>query len=104
MGKHYINEIGTDILLDCGVSISDAVVQQIKYRKPDAVTSGSWTGSLYSSYSESAVAVGTYFVKYTTVVGDLNQSGTWKLQSYIATATGTWWGETVDAIIYGEFE
>lgn len=104
MGKHYMNEIGTDILLDCGVSISDATVQQVWYKKPDGVTEGSWGGSLYSSYSEQAEATGTYFVKYTTADGDLDQSGEWKFQSYVATAAGTWWGEMVEENIYDQFE
>jgi len=104
MAKHYIGEIGTDFLFDCGVSVSDATVQQIWYKKPDGSVQGSWGGSLYDSYSESAGLTGTYYVKYTTAVGDLDVGGLWEFQSYIATAAGTWWGETVQETIYDKFE
>lgn len=104
MGKHYINEIGTDVLIDCGVDITDTAVQRIWYRKPDGSTTGSWTGAIYSSYSTIAKAIGSYFVKYTLVTGDLDIAGEWRFQAFVANSTGTWWGETVKESIYDNYE
>lgn len=102
--KHYKNEVGTAILLDCGISVGDATVAQIWYKKPDGSAAGSWDASLYDSYSEEAGAVGTYYVKYTTVYSDLDITGDWEFQAYISTAAGTWWGETVQERVYDYFE
>ncbi len=104
MTKHYVGEAGTILILDTGVSIANATLQYIIYRKPDGSTIGSFSGSLYSSYSQLAAAVGTYFVSHTLVASDLDQPGEWRFQAYVAAATGTWWGETVKVNIYSDFE
>jgi hypothetical protein len=104
MSKHYVNEIGTDFIIDCGVDLTNTTVQQIWYRKPDNSTIGSWSGSLYNSYSLLAKATGTYFVKYTLASGNLDTAGEWRFQAYIANSTGTWWGETVKEVICDKFE
>ena len=107
MAKHYINEVGTDLLFDTGVLMATTDALQLWYKKPGDVI-GSWSGSLYSSYSILAAAVGNYYIKYTTAVTsgtyDLDVSGDWKLQAYIADTAGTWWGETADLKIYNRFE
>ena len=107
MSKHYINEVGTDILLDTGIDISDAGFVHVTYKKPDAVTLGTWVGAIYSSYSEIAKATGYYFVKYTLLVADLDQAGTWKFQAFLATTSGvagTWHGETAEEKVFALFE
>lgn len=104
MSKHYVGEIGTDILLDCGTDISDAVQQEIWYRKPGAVAMGSWTGALFSSHSTETGAAGTNFISYTLAAGDLDLPGDWRFQAYIATAVGTWWGDMIKETIYDKME
>jgi len=106
MGKHYINEIGTEILLDVGVDITDAGFAHVTYKKPDGTTTGTWVGAIYSSYSEEAQAIGYYFIKYTLLSGDLDQSGEWKFQAFLATTSGiqgTWYGETASETIFAQF-
>lgn len=103
MSKHYINEVGTDLILDTGVLIGTATGQYIKYKNPSGVE-GSFSASLYSSYSELAKAVGTYLLKHTLVSTDFSESGDWRFQAYIGAADGTWWGETIKLNIYGAFE
>lgn len=103
MSKHYINEIGTDFLLDCGISLADIAVQYVLYKTPAAVV-GTWNASLYSSYSLQAKATGTYFLKHTFASGELNVSGEWEFQALVANSTGTWYGENVKETIYGTFE
>lgn len=103
MGKHYINEVGTQILLDCGIDISDSALTRILYKKPDGVV-GTWPGSLYSSYSQEALAIGTYFVSYTLAGTDANVAGEWEFQALVANTAGTWFGENVKMTLYGTFE
>jgi hypothetical protein len=104
MAKVYVNETGTDIILDTGVLVGSATEKYIKYKKPDGTITGSWSADFYSSYSGIAKTIGTYFLKHTTAVTDLNVSGNWKLQAYLGAVDGTWYGETVDLNIYGAFE
>lgn len=103
MSKHYINEVGTSIRLDCGIDISDALQSRIIYKKPDGVV-GTWPGALYSSYSTEALAIGTYFVSYTLASTDANVAGEWEFQALVANTAGTWYGENVKMVLYGTFE
>lgn len=104
MAKHYVGEIGTEVYLDTGLDLTNAINVAVKYRKPDAVTNGTWTGEVYSSYSALAQSTGTYYVKKTVASGDFDTSGNWKMQAFVAMTTGTWYGETFDLNIYGAFE
>ena len=103
MSKHYVNETGTDLILDTGVAIGTATDFYIKYKTPAGVE-GTWTAAAYSSYSEIAGAIGTYFVKRTLTYSDLTVSGEWRFQPHVGAIDGTWWGETVKENIYGAFE
>ena len=102
--KHYKGEVGTDLILDTGVLIGTVDYQFIKYQKPDGSTQGSWTATLYSSYSEIAGLTGTYLLKYTLDAGDLDVSGEWIFQGWVGAADGTWFGESVIENIYDDFE
>ena len=102
MSKHYISEVGTDFILDCGIDITAATEVYIKYKSP--TLEGSWSAALYSSYSELAKVAGTYLIKRTLVATDFNVSGDWKFQAYVGAVDGTWWGETINLNIYGAFE
>jgi len=93
MSKHYINEIGTDIILNCGTDISDATSVKIKYTKPDGTT-GEWTGAVYN----------TNYVKYTLASGNLNAGGVWQLQAYVVSPNWTGYGEMVEILVYETFD
>jgi hypothetical protein len=82
--QSHEGDIGTEILLDTGVDITDATLAEIKYQKPDGTT-GSWTGVVDS----------TTKVKYVTLANDLDQAGQWLFQSYVETPTWKGHGETV---------
>ena len=103
MGKHYVGEIGTEFLLDCGVDVSDGVTLYMKYKTPGAVT-GTWTASLYSSYSLLAEAIGTYFLRHVIAGTEFSVSGDWHFQAVVGNTAGTWYGESVKETIFGEFE
>jgi len=104
MGKHYINEIGTEFLFDLGLAIGPAEVVWIKYKKPDGVTTGTWDGALYSSYSELGEAIGSYFIRHVIAGTELNVAGDWEFQGVLGNTAGTWYGETVKENIFNEFE
>ncbi len=104
MTKHYVGEAGTNLILDTGVLIGSATQQYITYRKPDGVTIGSFSGSLFSSYSQLAATIGTYFVSHTLAATDLDQPGEWRFQAYVGAVGGTWHGEMVKINIYDLYE
>lgn len=65
-------DVGTEIVLDCGFTVSTATVMQIVARTPKGEKK-TW----------SAILEGTTKIKYTLATGDLNMAGTWQLQAYI---------------------
>lgn len=92
MTKVYIGDTGTVITLDCGQNISAATDRSIEARKPDG-TAVTWA----------AVASGTDSIAYTTLAGDLDADGVWKLQAHVTLASGEWLGETVSLRVYTPF-
>ena len=102
MNKHYINEVGTDLVFDTGVDIGTATEVFLRYSNPTG--SGVWTATKYSSYSEIAGAIGTYFVKYTLASTSFNVSGKWEFQPHVGAVDGTWYGETVGMEVFAQFE
>ena len=91
--KIYVGDVGTVITLDCGQNISAATARAILVRKPDG-TATSWAAS----------ASGTNSISYQSLAGTFDQSGVWKLQSYVTLPTGARKGETVNLPIYESFQ
>ncbi len=81
----FVGDIGTEISLDCGVDVSSATVRGIAIRKPDG-----------GKVLWSATADTTTSIKHTTVSGDLNIPGVWKLQALI---TMPGWSGTGDVAL-----
>jgi len=83
----HLNDIGTTFLItvqDASITtdISSAVTKQIIFRKPDGsilTVDGSFTTDGIDGK-----------VQYSTVSGDLNQTGLWKLQVYLVFSGGSW--------------
>lgn len=69
---------GASIVAD----ISDAVVLRFIFRRPDGTTFERGA-SLTNDGTDG-------LIQYTTVNGDLNQSGSWLLQAYVETTSGKW--------------
>ena len=80
--KHYVGEAGTQLILDTGILIGSVSDQHIKYRKPGG-TFGSFSASLYSSYSQLAQATGTYLMSHTLEASDFDEPGVWRFQGYV---------------------
>jgi len=68
----FVNDVGTDIVLDCGVDIGAALVTTIRARNP-AGRVVEWP----------ATPVGSRRISYSLKEGDINMTGKWRLQAYV---------------------
>ena len=91
-GQIYQGDIGTVFLIDTKSNISTGTVFQLKIKKPSG-TEVIWTGELS----------GTTKVQYTTVAGDLNESGLYKLQVYVEIPSWRGRGKTAEFTVYKAF-
>jgi hypothetical protein len=87
--KIFVGDVGTDIILDAGEDITAQTTLLIKYKKPSGLT-GSWSATVYQTTKG----------KYTTVSGDLDESGTWKLQLYVVLPAWSGHGEVAKLPVY----
>ena len=71
MTTMFVGDVGTEIILDCGVDITTTTVRNIIARKPDG-TKVVWT----------AAVEGTTAIKYIAQTGDL-MAGKWAFQAYV---------------------
>lgn len=81
MNTIRVNDIGTEIVLDCGIDISTATVRKI-YAKSPVGGKKTWT----------AAASGTNSISYVLLPGDIDVSGNWQVQSYVEMPGGKWRG------------
>ena len=93
MGKNYVGDIGTDIILNAGSDISLSTTSNILVEKTDG-TEEIWVGSVYNSN----------YVKFTTVEGSLDQAGIYSMNVYVIMASGTFTGETFKRRIFDKYE
>jgi len=92
-GVPFVGDTGTRVKLDCGEDISTATVMRVKYEKPDG-TDGYWTAALDLSDAD------TETIYYDTLAADFDQSGRWRLQSYIEMPGWAGHGEIVYLRVY----
>lgn len=97
MSKVYVNQDALRIKLNCGVDISGALDEKIKYKKYGDDTIYEWTASI-----ENAV---NGIIYYDVQAGDLDVSGQWTVWSYITFADGrSAPGEAATFYVYNEGE
>ena len=91
MGKSYVGDIKTEIVLNAGVALGSPGTLKIKYQKPDGNT-GEWDADVYE----------TTKARYLIQNGDLDVPGLWIFQIYIQLAGGGWkgHGEEYEVWIY----
>ena len=94
MSKLYQDDVGTVFQVAVGANVSAASTTDLKVRKPDG-TRVTWTGAVNG--------VTNTQIDYTIVTDDLDQSGEYKLQSYVVTASWTGLGETTDFTVHRAF-
>lgn len=98
-GKIYVGDIGTEIFADVGIAIDGAPTTDIVVRKPDGAEV-TWTGEV----SDGDLGGDNQYVKYTTILDDLDQSGVYLCQAHVVTASG--WdglGETFQLVIHSAY-
>lgn len=93
MGKIYVNDVGTEIVVDCGSDISTATTTDLLIHKPNGRVA-TWSGSIYN----------TNYIKYTTILGDLDEAGDYKIQAYIELPSWSGRGESTSFTVYKGFE
>ena len=103
MTKHYVGEAGIDLVLDCGVNVGTVAWSAIKYKTPAGVE-GTWTASVYNSYSALAELTGSYLIKKTLATTDFTVPGEWRFHAHVGAVDGTWIGELVKYTVFDEFE
>ena len=91
--KPFVGDVGTDIIVNCGVNITGATGTKILYYKPSGV-SGEWTADVYQSN----------YLKYTTVAGDFDEAGTYRIQAKLTLTGWTGRGETDMFKVYNVFQ
>ena len=93
MGKIYINDIGTELIVDCGTDISTATTTNLLVSKPNGKVV-TWVGTISN----------TTCIKYNTLLNDLDQAGEYKLQAYIVLPTWSGRGQNSSFTVYKGFE
>jgi hypothetical protein len=94
MSKTYKDDIGTVVIVDCGEDISSATTSDLIVLKPGDSTEYTWSGIVYNDN----------FVKYTTVAGNFDTVGIYKIQPYVVLTTWAGLGETVEIRVHDRFE
>lgn len=87
--KHYVKEVGTIVLVDCGCNILGATSTKLKVKKPDGIVV-EWAATIE----------GTNYLKYTIQAGDLGQIGRYYVQASLALFGWSGRGETDSFIVY----
>lgn len=95
--KIYVGDIGTAIVLNLGVDLTDATSPELHVQKPDG-TIVTWPGAIFTIDSA------RNFIRYVTTLGDLSLPGKYKVQGHVS--IGGWSGhtETVTFTVYEEFK
>jgi len=92
MGKTFVGDIDTEIIVNCGVDISLADPVALLYKKPDGTT-GSWEPTIYNSN----------YLKYSTIEDDLDQEGTYRVQASLTLGDWIGLGESDTFKVYEAF-
>lgn len=91
--KHYVGEIGTEVLLDTASDLTGATDTKIKCKKPDG-TVVEWTATIKE----------TTKLSYITAAGDLDQAGMYRVQTSLTLTGWSGLGETASFKILETFE
>jgi len=94
----HVGDIGTAFrvtLNDCDVvvDLTGQTTIEILFLKPDG-TALTKTASIYLGDPTLGI------IEYLTVLGDLDQEGTWKIQGHVVLPTGEWHSDTEKFKVY----
>lgn len=91
--KHYVGEVGGDVIIDMQEDLTGATNVSMLIKKPDGTTV-TWTASLYTEGGH------TNFLKHAIIAGDLDQAGKYEAHPVLTLSTWTGKGKTVSFIVY----
>ena len=94
--KHYIDEVGLNVIVNCGKDVSGYTGLKMQVKKPDG-TIVEWTATIYEYDSESN------YIRYSTQEGDLDQAGEYELQAYGEHGGWEGLGKTDYFVVYDKF-
>lgn len=100
--KHYIDEVGTVVLINTGGDISDADTVSLDIKKPSGAIV-EWVGTV-ADIIRDGITYENYGIRYVILAGDFNEAGIYKLQSLIDGIPGNWPGNTANFRIYARFD
>lgn len=96
--KHYVDTVGLIIYVDTDIDLTSATSTKLLVQKPSG-EEVEWTATkTVDEHGE------TTRLKYTTVSGDLDEEGFYKIQSYATIGTWTGKGKTTSFKIYAKFK
>jgi maltoporin len=97
--KLRLGDVGTIfririIDVDGVVDLHDCTVKQIIFKKPD----GSYVEQEAEFYTDGSDG----YIQYTSVSGDLDQAGKWRIQSHVEFSINDSWHTTTDSFLVSE--
>jgi hypothetical protein len=92
--KAYVGDIGTEILVDVCVDITESTSVSLSVLKPGATTPVTWMGGIYQ----------LQYVRYVVQAGDFSVAGEYKLQVRVVMPSGAWRGDMTTFRVYDVFE
>ena len=97
MSKYYVGDVGTEIILDCGMDIAAASNVHIHVKKPDGSIEA-WDAAIHE-------IDGAYnYLRYVTQSGDFDVAGEYRVQAGLTLSGWTGRGETATFDVGEDFE
>jgi len=93
--KHYVGEVGTEILVNCGKDVTGAAELKMSVKKPN--------GCVVEWIAEQ-VAQNKRAIRYILEAGDFDISGEYQLQSVIILGGWEGRGKTAKFLVYDKFQ
>jgi len=94
----YVGDSGTQLLIDMGEDLSEAVSVVVKARKPDG-TEEDWAGEVYQPVDGLM-----QYIRVALTTSMIDAAGTYKLQPYITFASWSGYGTTCTISVLRTFK
>jgi len=91
-GKIYVSDWGVVFSVLVGTDLTSSVLHKLKVIKPDG-RNATWNCTV-------ATPATAGYLSYTSVLGDLDVAGTYKLNAYVTFSSGVFTGETAVFRVY----
>jgi len=96
--KHYVDTVGLIIYVDTDIDLTIATSTKILVQKPSGEET-EWVATITTDENQESTRL-----TYTTVAGDLDEEGFYKIQSYATIGSWTGKGKTTSFKIYAKFK